>query len=84
MIDVMRNLEYWQELMLTMKVDKKKLPAEEKKCFYCGAGPNHIRLLNPKGEFRGGVLNFSYRCDECKQYFKEYWINEEIKTLGGA
>ena len=67
-----------------MKDYKKKHPEEEKKCFYCGAGPNHIRLLNPKGEFRGGVLNFSYRCDECKKYFKEYWINEEIKTLGGA
>lgn len=67
-----------------MKDYRKKRPAEEKKCFCCGAGPDHLRLLNPKGEFRGGVVNYSYRCDECKQYFKEYWINGELKTLGGA
>ena len=67
-----------------MKVNKKKLPAEEKMCCNCNAGPDCLRLLNPKGEFRGGVVNYSYRCDECKQYFKEYWMSGELKMVGGA
>jgi hypothetical protein len=33
------------------------------------------------GELKGGVEGFYYRCGECKQYFVEYWINGELKTV---
>ena len=52
-----------------------------KKCIFCGAGADNVRLLNTKGEFKGGVEGFYYRCGACKQYFVEYWINGELKTV---
>ncbi|MFC1488350.1 hypothetical protein ACFL6B_00735 [Thermodesulfobacteriota bacterium] len=67
-----------------MKDDTKKCRAEEKKCLSCGAGQDGLHLLNPEGEFRGGVLNYSFRCGKCKQYFKEYWINGKLKMTGAA
>lgn len=57
---------------------------EEKKCLCCGAGADSLDLLNPKGEERGGVHNFSYRCRKCRQYFKEYWINGKLIMKGAA
>jgi hypothetical protein len=53
----------------------------DKKCIFCGAGAGNVRLLNTKGEIKGGVEGFYYRCVECKQYFVEYWINGELKTV---
>ncbi len=67
-----------------MQDNKKRCLSKEQKCLSCGAGPDSLRLLNPKGEERGGVRNFSYRCGKCKQYFKEYWINGKLKMVGAA
>jgi hypothetical protein len=67
-----------------MKDTTKKCMAEEKKYLSCGAGRESLCLLNPRGEERGGVLNFSYRCKRCKQYFKEYWIGGSLKMVGAA
>jgi hypothetical protein len=53
----------------------------DKKCIFCGAGANNVHLLNAKAELKGGVEGFYYRCGECKQYFVEYWINGELKTV---
>ncbi|PNV85885.1 MAG: hypothetical protein C0610_09495 [Desulfobacteraceae bacterium] len=53
----------------------------DKKCIFCGAGAGNVRLLNTKGEIKGGVEGFYYRCVACKQYFVEYWINGELKTV---
>ncbi len=58
--------------------------AGEKRCILCGAGPDHLRLLNFKAESRGGVENFYYRCGECRQYFVEFLINGELKTVLAA
>jgi len=58
--------------------------AGDKRCVLCGADTDHLRLLNPKGEFQGGVERFYYRCGRCKQYFVEYWLNGELKTLFGS
>jgi len=67
-----------------MKDNKKRCLQEEQKCLSCGAGQDSLRLLNPKGEERGGVRNFSYRCVKCKQYFKEYWMSGKLKMVGAA
>jgi hypothetical protein len=67
-----------------MKDMRKKFLLEEKRCLYCGAGPDRIRRLNPKPEFRGGVANFSFRCDECNRYFREYWINGKLIMTGAC
>ncbi len=53
----------------------------EKKCIFCGTGADNVRLLNTKGELKGGVEGFYYRCGECKRYFVEYWINGELKMV---
>ena len=55
--------------------------AGDKKCIFCGAGANNVHLLNTKAEVKGGVECFYYRCGECRQYFVEYWINGELKTV---
>lgn len=67
-----------------MKCKKHIYSEEKKKCLSCGAGQNHLRLLNPKGEAKGGVVNFSFRCAKCKAYFKEYRINGKLRMTGGA
>jgi len=56
----------------------------DKCCIFCGTGKDHLHLLNPRAEFRGGVERFYYRCGECKRYFVEYWINGELKTVLGS
>ncbi|MBW2722693.1 MAG: hypothetical protein JRC67_10935 [Deltaproteobacteria bacterium] len=33
----------------------------DKKCIFCGAGADNVRLLNTKGELKGGVEGFYYR-----------------------
>lgn len=72
------------KIEVAMKCKKNMYSEEEKKCLSCGAGQNHLRLLNPKGEERGGVVNYSFRCGKCKAYFKEYWINGKLRMTGGA
>jgi len=67
-----------------MKYKRNINSEEEKKCLSCGAGQNHLRLLNPKGEEKGAGANFSFRCEKCKAYFKEYWINGKLRMTGGA
>ena len=58
--------------------------AGEKKCFMCGADSHCLDSLNARGEFKGGVERFYYRCAVCKQYFVEIWINGAIKTVLGS
>ncbi len=67
-----------------MKSHNKGCREKEKTCLTCGAGPDSLYLLNPRGEERGGVVNFSYRCGECKQYFRKYWINGKLKMVGAC
>lgn len=55
--------------------------AGDKKCIFCGASADNVHRLNRKGEPKGGVEGFYYRCGECKQYFVEYWINQKLKTV---
>ena len=52
-----------------------------KRCIFCGAQGNSVQLLNPRAEYRGGVESYYFRCDQCRQYFVEYWINGELKTV---
>jgi hypothetical protein len=58
--------------------------AGEKSCIYCGAGQDRLQKLNSEAEFRGGVASYYYRCSECKQYFVEYWVSREVKTVLGS
>jgi hypothetical protein len=67
-----------------MKCKRNINSEEEKKCLSCGAGQNHLRLLNPKEEVKGGGVNFSFCCEKCRAYFKEYWINGKLRMTGGA
>jgi hypothetical protein len=67
-----------------MKCKRNINSEEEKKCLFCGAGQDHLRLLNLKEEVKGGVVNFSFRCEKCRAYFKEYWINGKLRMTGGA
>jgi len=53
----------------------------DKHCISCGADEDSLRLLNPKGEYRGGVERIYYRCAECKDYLMECWINGKLKTV---
>jgi hypothetical protein len=78
------NIEACISIEVVMKRKKNMYCEEEKKCLSCGAGQKHLRLLNPKGEERGGVINFSFRCGKCKAYLKEYWINGKPIMTGGA
>ena len=54
---------------------------EDKKCISCGAQGGSVRLLNPKAEYKGGMEGYYFRCRRCRQYFVEYWINGELKTV---
>ena len=58
--------------------------AGDKRCLSCGAAEGSLRLLNPKGEYRGGVERIYYRCAECKDYLMECWINGNLKTVFGS
>lgn len=58
--------------------------AGEKSCIFCGAAQDRLQKLNTEAEFRGGVESYYYRCSDCKQYFVEYWINSEVKTVLGS
>jgi hypothetical protein len=58
--------------------------AEDKKCISCGAQGENVQLLNPRAESRGGVECYYFRCGQCRQYFVEYWINGELKTVHGS
>ena len=40
----------------------------DKKCIFCGATADNVRLLNRKGELKGGVEGFYYRCGESGRY----------------
>jgi hypothetical protein len=53
-------------------------------CPTCGGGPGVLRLLNPRGEEKGGIVNYSYRCGACHRYFREYRINKDLKIWGGS
>ena len=66
---------------MTDSTYRKDYFAGDKKCIFCGAGADNVHLLNTKGEIKGGVEGFYYRCGECKQYFVEYWISGELKTV---
>jgi hypothetical protein len=70
----------------SMKEDKggRGYLAGEKRCIVCGAGPDRLNLLNPRGESKGGVLGFYYRCASCRRYFVEYWINGALKIVRGS
>ena len=52
-----------------------------KKCIHCGAGHESLSLLNPEGEVKGEIVSYYFRCKECQKYFKEFWVNEEYKTV---
>jgi len=41
----------------------------------------HLSLLNPEGEVKGEVVSYYLRCKECQKYLKEFWVNEEYKTV---
>jgi hypothetical protein len=58
--------------------------AGDKHCLSCGAEKDSLRLLNPKGEYRGGVERIYYRCSVCKDYLMECWINGKLKTVFGS
>lgn len=49
-----------------MKDKRKNYSPEEKKFLSYGASADLLSLLNPKGEEREGVTNFSFRCIACK------------------
>jgi hypothetical protein len=55
--------------------------AGDKRCIFCGAQQDIVQLLNPRAEYRGGVESYYFRCGRCRQYFVEYWINGELKTV---
>jgi len=57
------------------------LLAGEKRCRSCGAPGDCVQLLNPRAEYKGGVESYYFRCGRCRQYFVEYWINGELKTV---
>jgi hypothetical protein len=63
-----------------MNSDKSQV-AGDKRCISCGAQGDSVRLLNPKAEYKGGVESYYFRCGRCRQYFVEYWINRELKTV---
>jgi len=58
--------------------------AGEKRCIFCGAGQDRLQKLNAEAEFRGGVESYYYRCGDCRQYFVEYWMSRELKTVLGS
>jgi hypothetical protein len=58
--------------------------AGDKRCISCGAQGENVHLLNPTAEYRGGVESYYFRCDRCRQYFVEYWINGEFKKVHGS
>ena len=64
--------------------NKKSYLTGEKRCIFCGAAKDSLHLLNPRAESRGGVEGYYYRCGGCRQYFVEYWINGELKTVLGS
>lgn len=78
------NVETLVPIEDVMKCKRTVYGEKEKKCLSCGAGQKHLSLLNPKGEEKGGVINFSFRCEKCSAYFKEYWINGKPIMTGGA
>jgi hypothetical protein len=55
--------------------------AGDKKCIFCGAQGDSVQLLNTRAECKGGVESYYFRCGQCRQYFVEYWINGELKTV---
>jgi len=78
------KIETCISIEVVMKCKRNMYSEEEKKCLSCGAGQKNLCLLNPKGEEKGGVVNFSFRCEKCRAYFKEYWINGKPIMTGGA
>jgi hypothetical protein len=54
---------------------------ENRRCIFCDAQEDSVQLLNPRAEYRGGVESYYFRCGQCRQYFVEYWINGELKTV---
>ena len=58
--------------------------AGDKRCISCGAQGDSVQLLNPRAEYKGGVESYYFRCDQCRQYFVEYWINGEFKKVQGS
>jgi len=67
--------------MIRLQFMNKTACEDNKKCFHCGAGLDHLALLNPRGESRGGVDGFYFRCDQCKRYFVEYRIGGKVKMV---
>ena len=65
-------------------VEKDSRSSAQKKCPSCGTGSGVLRLLNARGEERGGIVSYSYRCGACNQYFREYRINNDLNIWGGA
>lgn len=53
----------------------------DKGCIFCGAPGDSVKLMHPRAEYKGGVASYYFRCDKCRQYFVEYWINGRLKTV---
>jgi hypothetical protein len=56
----------------------------EMRCIHCGAGAEHLYLLNTRGEYRGGAENYYYRCGACKRYQVECCLDKKVKMVRGA
>jgi len=55
--------------------------AGNKRCIFCGTEEDSVQLLSPRAEYKGGVESYYFHCGQCGQYFVEYWINGELKTV---
>jgi hypothetical protein len=53
-----------------MKCKKHIYSEEKKKCLSCGAGQNHLRLLNPKGEAKGGASTFLFVVENARHILR--------------
>ena len=76
-----RRVAVYRNGGFTMNNHNHTCPVESHTCIHCGADSNHIRLLNTRAEFNGGVANFYYRCGECKKYFKSCWFNDNLLSV---
>ena len=69
---------------MTGSVARKGYLSGPEKCIHCGASSEHLHLLNPRAEYRGGVENYYYRCGACKRYLVECCLNKGVKMVRGA
>ena len=76
--------DFMEKVSMTGHNHRKGYLAGDKHCIFCGADEDALQLLNPRGEYRGGVERIYYRCTECKDYLMECWINGRLKMVLGA